>query len=397
MKRLNINRLKYNEVINLELNDNNYIYLKKNIAYLEKKYSNELEYLYDSQKEIFEKYSFFEMTKYILTCQEIVLNIITDVITLYKNHMKYLECVFICGSFARGTNKKTSDLDLHFFYSKDINDYLYEEIVCYIITTILKKRRDCIDPEFILNFHNNKEIISKMMNSQELDIKLISNYETINYAYQSGKKRRFYLQYCNSRKLYDLQKELLAELMNENPEYLHCFKIILGDKVFSSMYEKIFDEELKIINSNYILKKIDELNGKLLKKHKLKDNKICYIKELYQSYYFKIIFEYFSILRFILLLNGYKINYFNLLEIMRFFKERYVFNEIYKYFWLVEKMANYSAFNHVPYSLHSEKKLNYDFEKLNLQWEIVVYEVQKDLERRKKYEKNNFVVTNDAC
>ena len=36
MKRLNINRLKYNEVINLELNDNNYIYLKKNIAYLEK-------------------------------------------------------------------------------------------------------------------------------------------------------------------------------------------------------------------------------------------------------------------------------------------------------------------------------------------------------------------------
>lgn len=29
MKRLNINRLKYNEVINLELNDNNYIYLKK--------------------------------------------------------------------------------------------------------------------------------------------------------------------------------------------------------------------------------------------------------------------------------------------------------------------------------------------------------------------------------
>lgn len=60
-------------------------------------------------------------------------------------------------------------------------------------------------------------------------------------------------------------------------------------------------------------------------------------------------------------------------------------------------MANYSAFNHVPYSLHSEKKLNYDFEKLNLQWEIVVYEIQKDLERRKKYEKNNFVVTNDAC
>ena len=53
------------------------------------------------------------------------------------------------------------------------------------------------------------------------------------------------------------------------------------------MYEKIFDEELKIINSNYILKKIDELNGKLLKKHKLKDNKICYIKELYQSYFLK--------------------------------------------------------------------------------------------------------------
>ena len=70
----------------------------------------------------------------------------------------------------------------------------------------------------------------------------------------------------------------------------------------------------------------------LEKEEKLKDNKICYIKELYQSYYFKIIFEYFSILRFILLLNGYKINYFNLLEIMRFFKERYVFNEIYKYF-----------------------------------------------------------------
>ena len=45
--------------------------------------------------------------------------------------------------------------------------------------------------------------------------------------------------------------------MNENPEYLHCFKIILGDKVFSSMYEKIFDEELKIIDSNYILKKIE--------------------------------------------------------------------------------------------------------------------------------------------
>ena len=174
-----------------------------------------------------------------------------------------MECVFISGSYARGTNKLASDLDLHFFYSAPLDDYLYEEIICFIVAKILRKRRDSIDPTFILNFHDNKDKITKLMDNNILEIQLITKNEILNYTYSSAKKRRFYLQYLNSRNLSDLKEYLIEKIKMEDEEYTHCFDVIYGKKAFAKMYKQVFAEECKLITTNYIIQKIDSLINEL--------------------------------------------------------------------------------------------------------------------------------------
>lgn len=397
MKQLNINKINFNETVKINLSITDYRELTNNISYLQKKYKKNLDYLFNIDKNELKNYSFKEMLNHITKCKNIVISIINDVITLYQTKLEKLECVFISGSYARGTNKLASDLDLHFFYSAPLDDYLYEEIICFIVAKILRKRRDSIDPTFILNFHDNKDKITKLMDNNILEIQLITKNEILNYTYSSAKKRRFYLQYLNSRNLSDLKEYLIEKIKMEDEEYTHCFDVIYGKKAFAKMYKQVFAEECKLITTNYIIQKIDSLINELQEQYELKSNKICDVKHYYQSHHFNIIFKYFSILRCILINDGKQIQYFNLLEIMSQYQQEDVFYEIYKYFWLVEKLSNYCIIQNIPYGLHNDNVLKYNFTELDIQWLLVVDKIKKDLiERRKKYGKNNINFTYDA-
>ena len=183
----------------------------------------------------------------------------------------------------------------------------------------------------------------------------------------------------------------------EDEEYTHCFDVIYGKKAFAKMYKQVFAEECKLITTNYIIQKIDSLINELQEQYELKSNKICDVKHYYQSHHFNIIFKYFSILRYILINDGKQIQYFNLLEIMSQYQQEDVFYEIYKYFWLVEKLSNYCIIQNIPYGLHNDNVLKYNFTELDIQWLLVVDKIKKDLiERRKKYGKNNINFTYDA-
>lgn len=385
MKRLTINKIKFNKNIDIEITKKEYIKIIKSINFLNRKYKQELAFFWNLEKESLKKYSFDNMKKDIIYSKKIIIGLIKDAISLYKNKLKGLECVFITGSYSRGTNKISSDLDLHFFYRVKPKNFLYEEIVSYIICSVLKKPRDSIDPTFILNLENNKEKVSKLMNKSVLEITLNSSLGRINYSYKIGKKRRFYLQYLNSRKLSKLKKYIIDQIDDGNYEYNHCFEIIYGKSSFNKIYKEILEKEFQVINLDYILKKINELIIELNIKRKLENNRIYSIKQFYQSYNFKLIYEYYSILRYLLLYKKNNVKYFNLFEIMNNYADkRKIFEDIYKYFWLVEKMANYCICNNKDYGLHSTEILFYNFSDLDRQWDIIKQKIIVSLKEERE-------------
>lgn len=280
-----------------------------------------------------------------------------------------------------------SDLDLHIFYKNDNYNFLYEEIISYIISRIINKSRDSIDPTFILNFSQKyKNKVTNAMTKYKLKISICSNKKQINYSYCSGKKRRFYLQYNNPRDIKVLEQYIINEVNSDNMEWAHCFKIIYGKKKFNAMYNKIFNEEKKKISNKYILNKISKLNKNInISEFDRNENSISVIKKYFQSKVFEIIYEYVSILRFNLIKQGYDIKYINLYEIYDIFElsnnSREVIVSIYKYMWSLRKLTIYCHNNNINYGLHNNQFIKYDLSELISEWNSLKQKIILDLKR----------------
>ena len=155
----------------IDINEKDYKKMLKSIKKLKEKYNVEILKLYTIEKLNSKEFDFFKQRKFIEQHKQILLSIINDVLKIYKNEFNDLSVVFLSGSFARGTNKMSSDIDLHFFYKNDNYNYVYEEIVSYIISRVVNKSRDCIDPTFIFNIESeNKAMITNKMNKNKLTI-----------------------------------------------------------------------------------------------------------------------------------------------------------------------------------------------------------------------------------
>lgn len=307
---------------------------------------------------------------------------------IYNYELNNLEVIFLSGSFARGTNKMSSDVDLHFFYKNDCYNYIYEEIVSYIISRIINKSRDCIDPTFIFNIEtDNKTMITNKMDKNKLNIILKYKGKEVKYSYKYGKKRRFYLQYINTRNVNALFKYLNNQILEHNNEWCHCFEIIKGEKTFNKLYDEIYIKELKLLNSNYIYNKINSLREKInnISLDNI-NNSISSYKKNYQSKTFEWIYEYISIIRFILINNGNNIKYLNLLNIYDIAEkntniDKRIINEIYKYMWNLEKLAVYCHRNNINYGLHNNDMINYSTKELDESLEKLKKIIIRDLER----------------
>lgn len=372
----NNNKIIY--ISNEDYNKINYI-----INTLNKKYSANLEYVKNQEINCIKNnliYNSQELTQYHI---QLIKNIIKDVLNYYKDDLPNLELCFLSGSFARETNKYSSDLDLHFYYKDNLYNYKIEEIINYIISKVIKKNRDVIDPVFILNVDKvkRKEIMSLMDNSI-LDIKLKCDLGEFNYTYSSGKKNRFWVQYVNSRNIYDLKNYILNEILNDNREWAHCFNIIYDkNDAFKNLYDDLLNEEKSLINQNYINSKIEKLSNDLKDNSCVNSIKISLYKRVYQSKHFDLIYEYLSIIRFLLINMGENVKYLKFYELSELSGKKinsyYTSKKIMEYFMEVKKLAQYCINHNIKYGLHTDDIINYDHTNLDIKWDEVKNSIEK--------------------
>lgn len=402
----NINNISQNSKYIFEVDDLQFKKINYVISELRNKYYSFINGLYIEECKNSNQYDFYKLRILINKQKKLIISIINDVINCYKDELSNIECIFLSGSYARGTNKMASDLDLHIFYKNDNYNFLYEEIVSYIISRIINKSRDSIDPTFILNFSQNyKNDVTNVMTKNKLEISICSNKKQINYSYCSGKKRRFYLQYNNSRDINILKNYIIGEINKENLEWTHCFEILYGKQRFNKIYDSIYNQEKKKINYEYILIRINKLKQQInLLEFEKSERKISEIKKYFQSKIFEIIYEYISILRFKLINEGYNVKFINLYEIYDFLQlnnddRKEIVILIYKYLWVLRKLTIYCHKNNINYGLHNHQYINYNLNDLILEWNTLKERIILELEKMECeiYEQSNTNITNDAC
>lgn len=99
----------------ININKKDYKKMKKCILELKGKYNHKIEKLYQIEKNNTIKFDFNNQINFMTKHKKVLIDIINDVLNIYNEELSDLSVVFLSGSFARFTNKMSSDLDLHFF------------------------------------------------------------------------------------------------------------------------------------------------------------------------------------------------------------------------------------------------------------------------------------------
>lgn len=387
-----IKKMEVKNEITIEVSDFEIEKIRKVIKKIEQKINLPYENVKKEEMEDINSYDFNRLKKSTIEHKKIVHFVLNEVINEYKEELKGLEVVFLACSFGRDTNKINSDLDLHFIYKNNDYDYCYEEIVCYIITTILKKTRDDIDPKLTINFDKSlKKEYEKMMDDKDLKIALRSNNFKIEYNYRYNKKKKFFLQYNNSKTLKDLQDYIYNNgIIFINQPWAHSFDIIFGKENFEKMYKTIYNKEKKLITYEYIYFQIELLIANF-NNFKFNNEKkyISSIKKEYQSEIFTLFYKFLNILRLYYISLGNEIKYlsiYSLYDIVET-RDKKIVNQILEYIWEIRKMSNFCNLNNVNYSLHANDIFEgYDLNKIQLKYEKIQKSIKKKLEEMKENE-----------
>lgn len=387
-KTFDFNKINQYDTYIINIGKKDYEKMQECIYNLTKKYDYIIKIFYEIEKNNTKEFEFNSQRKFITSHKKLLIDIINDVLKIYKEELNNLSVVFLSGSFSRGTNKMSSDVDLHFFYKNDNYNYIYEEIISYIISRVINKSRDCIDPTFIFNIQSeNKTKITSKMDKSKLRVILKYKNKEIKYSYKNGKKRRFYLQYTNTRDIKQLFNYLNNEMNKYNQEWCHCFEVIKGKNIFNKLYDKMYIREQKLINNDYISNKINALKVTIKdNKKNIIDNSISQYKNYYQSKTFEWIYEYISIIRFIFIKENRIVKCLNLFDIYDMIENNSIINkdiliEIYKYMWNLEKLSVYCQENKINYGLHNDDKIDYSTKELDKNLELLKNQILNDLER----------------
>lgn len=375
-------------IINLSNNDiskiNNIISIGKN------KFAKKIDKLKKEELLSVQKYDFKINKKIVIKHKKLVFNIINFVIKKYKKEFKGLELVFLSCGFGRQTNKLESDLDLHFIYKTNEYKYEIEEIVCYIITQILEKNRDDIDPKLIINFDKLlKKECESLMTDNDLEIILKSEKEKITYQYLSSKKKKFFLQYNNSKKINDLEKYILYNgILEKNLPWAHSYSVIYGKKIFKKMYSKLYNIEKKLLTDNYYNNQIriliNELNSIDLD---ISEKNISIIKKNYQTNVFTSFYKYLNIVRLYYIKKGKNIRFLKIYELYDKVDDNFkqIIDYILIYIWEIKKMSIYCSLNNISYSIHTNEFIKYyDLKKLDELFQLIKRKIIYSLKEMEK-------------
>ena len=349
-------------IINLSNNDifkiNNIISIGKN------KFAKKIDKLKKEELLSIQKYNFKANKKIVMKHKKLVLDVINFVVKKYKKEFKNLELIFLACSFGRNTNKLESDLDLHFISKTNEYKYEVEEIVCYIITQILEKNRDDIDPKLIINFDKLlKKECELLMTDNDLEIILKSEKDEITYKYLSSKKKKFFLQYNNSKKINDLEKYILYNgILEKNLPWAHSYCIIYGKKTFRKMYSKLYNIEKELLTDNYynnqikiLINELNSINLNILEKN------ISIIKKNYQTNVFTSFYKYLNIVRLYYIKKGKNIRFIRIYELYNKVDDSFkqIIDYILIYIWEIKKISIYCNLNNISYSIHTDEYIKY--------------------------------------
>ena len=311
------------------------------------------------------EYNFEKEINNIIINKDKVVSILKKVYQEFKIFKDYAVEIVLTGSYARGTNRIDSDLDLHFIYSnkykKDL--YIYEELYMYTIAQILNIKRERIHSVITTKLKNEEIILD------DKPLKVILKYQTwiSSYEYYPNTKKRFYLEYLNSKSSTSFFKYLEKEIKGLNREWTHNF-LVISNFSFNDKYEKLIQVEKEYLTKN----NIDKLIEHLLTRLNEKDLEIN-LKKKYQVNMYYNIYNTLEVVRLKLIKDGYDIPIFNLIE---FYNNKYFleyvkknnFKLIYNYLYLVKKMSLKISQDNEIFSIHVDNDLNkyLDSEIINL-------------------------------
>ncbi len=319
--------------------------------------------------------------------KELVVNLLLNVASEFKIFEKLKVTIFLTGSFARNTNKINSDVDIHFLYSNIFKPFVwkYEELYFYIVSSILGIERNNLHSVITTKLSKRKtNYFNKLNDNKYLNVTLFCNEkEYFNYKFYSTTKKRFFLQYCNSKSFNAFNRYIKKEIRNENKEWAHNFLCILNNK-FEKNYCKLLKYEKKHLNKEKLIQKITCYEEKILEKP-INSNEIIDIKKFYQQKELSNIYNILNIFRNYIMLNGKETNYFNLKTIFNtdIFRKLESFDiiqkRIYHYLYLLKKLSDYCYENNIPYSIHKQSKINYDLSEIKSEYKLVNKELLKIL------------------
>ena len=381
---------KNNDTIIIKISNDDIKKIETVISKGNKIFKKKLDKIKTEELSSIKKYDFNINKNITISHQQLVADVIKFVINNYKEELDTLELVFLACSFGRQTNKLESDLDLHFIYKTDKYKHQYEEIICYIITRILEKNRDDIDPKLIINFNKDlKKECELLMTDNDLEIILRSDKKEIKYKYLSNKKKKFFLQYNNYKKICDLENYILSNgILDCNLPWAHSYNIIYGNNIFEKMYLKIYNKEKQLLSKIYLKKQIDlvieEIN---LINLDPQDKNIATIKKNYQSKVFTSFYKYLNIIRLYYIKKGYDIKYLKLYELYDIIDSKYqrILDYIFIYIWEVKKISKYCNLNNISYSIHKADLINnYNLENLRELFIVIKKEILNNLEEMKE-------------
>ena len=166
----------------INITENDYYNINNIVNKLKNKYKNELKTIMD--------YKIRSLDTINEHCN-LIKKIIYDVIKEFDVIKKYNVCIFITGSFARGTNKKNSDIDFHFAFPQEYKRemFKYEEMVYYIISSIVGLNRSNVHSMLVTRLsRENIDFLKGKLDNKNLVVNLHSNVGDIFYEYSVNTK-----------------------------------------------------------------------------------------------------------------------------------------------------------------------------------------------------------------
>lgn len=336
---LNLNKellesLKTNMLV-IEIGDDDYNNINSIINELKIKYKNKLDYIQNNQEKNLYNINYH--------C-DIIKNVIQDIINCFDVVNQFNICAFLIGSFARCSCKKNGDIDFQLAYPQKYknNIFKYEEMIYYIISSVTGLKRKNVHSMLVSRLNReNINYINKILDDNDLIVKLHSNAGEIIYKYSANTKRRIYLQYGNNNSLENIFDYLKYEIDNNNKEWSHVFYVFSSNDDFNKRYDELYNYEKKLISNDRITKRKCRINKKIneIKKmlNKINKKNISQVKLLYQKKEFALLNEYISFKRDIFLLKNIDWKYINYYENYQYLMDDEIFQKILNYmFFLFE-------------------------------------------------------------